>query len=183
MRIILPKTFVENSVITSPLFFLVGPVLGGGNWQESFCLELDKLLPSFFAVVPCRWGAKNNLYGYREKGAENVFYRQTVWEYHYLLMAAKKSKERKGCIVAWIPLKEPSHTGEYARDTRQELGRWGLYTALFDGHIIVGADPNFSGIDVIQCNLEQDRDMKPNSFPIYSSMKETAQKAADWVTV
>jgi len=138
MKLILPNTFFGNSMIDCPLFFLAGPVNGGGNWQEQCCLEIAKLLPEFIAVVPIRWGPANKLFRYRATGLEQIFSRQADWEYSYLKRATELSKTHEGCVLFWMPLKYLNYRGEYARDTRGEIGRWGTRTALMKGHLVVG---------------------------------------------
>jgi hypothetical protein len=182
MEIILPKTFVEKESIVSPLFFLAGPVRGGRNWQEQCCLEIEKTISNFSVVVPTRWQTQDKLFKYSVSGADNVFKRQTDWEYLYLSLTLEMSKSHKGCIIFWLPERDPKHLGEYGRDTRGELGRWGSRAISEGGHIVIGAEAAFPGVDVIQRNLELDLKMKTGQeFPIYQTLRETARRAVDWV--
>ena len=127
MRIILPNTYVDSTIIDKPLFFLAGPIRGGENWQQACCLEIEKHLPDFFAVVPCRWEKGYSLFKHRQAGVDNFFKRQTVWEYYYLRRASELSKEHKGCIIFWLPEPARNYKGEYARDSRGEIARWGSH--------------------------------------------------------
>lgn len=184
MRLILPNTFVENSKIDYPLFFLAGPVRGGGNWQENCCLAIARRNPSFFAAVPCRWQKGDNLFCYRENGTDNGFTRQTDWEHYYLNLASERSVERKGCIIFWLPAEDQEHPRDdghpYARDTYGELGRWGRNAALTGARLIVGAEQLFWGLSVIKENLKLDFKLK-TEFPVCDTLEETAAQAVEWV--
>jgi len=185
MRLILPKTFIEESEINRPLFFLAGPIRGGGNWQEKFCMAMAKLILEFFVVVPCRWQPGNNLFCHRVNGTEDKFPRQTAWEHHYLDLTAKKSKTHQGCIVFWLPVEskeQPRDDGQpYARDTYGELGSWRRNLAFDESiRLVVGAEPDFPGLSVIRENFRLD--LADNSgFIIYSTMEETVNHAVQWV--
>lgn len=185
MRLLLPKTFVQDSEINQPLFFLAGPVNGGGNWQEKCCTEIAKLIPDFLAVVPCRWQSKDNLFCYRVSGIEDAFSRQTRWEYHYLKLAAQKSKEHKGCIIFWLPNEsktQPRNDGQpYARDTLGELGYWRAHLEFYKSmHLVVGAEPDFPGLSVIRENFRLSMGAE---FPFYLTLEETARRAVKWVEI
>ncbi|MCX6722609.1 MAG: hypothetical protein NT094_00900 [Candidatus Staskawiczbacteria bacterium] len=185
MNLILPRTFIEKAGISHPLFFLAGPVLGGGNWQERCCMEISRRLHHFSVVVPCRWKPGDKLSCYRVSGTESRFTRQTAWEYHYLSLATELSKEHQGCIIFWLPAESkeyPRKDGQpYARDTYGELGRWGSIAAVTKSHLVVGAEPDFPGLSVIRENLRLERGLYIDSFPIHSNLEETVNAAVQWV--
>ena len=126
MKIILPKELVEIfDYKTVPIFFLAGPVLGGGDWQQEMCLEIKRQLGErdFIAAVPCRYGQTHFLRNFKVSGKTGVFEHQLDWERLYLHLAS-----RYGCIVFWLPEESkmnPRSDGlPYAMDTRGELGEW-----------------------------------------------------------
>lgn len=185
MKLILPKVFVEKRVIEHSLFFLAGPVLGGGNWQEKCCETFAQLAICPHIVIPCRWDHNNRFYKYSVPGAYDVFPRQTAWEYHYLKLACELSKEGKGCIIFWLPCESktsPRTDGQpYARDTRGELGRWSSFASQIGGTIIIGAEPGFSGLSVIKENSRLD--FKVTDFPIYQTLAATIAAAVETIKV
>jgi hypothetical protein len=173
MKIILPKTLHDGE--SAPLFFLLGPIKGGGGWQERCCIELDKRLRHpFYVAVPCRWTAEHPLYSHRIGGDENRFQRQTPWERYYLANAA-----RSGCIIAWLPCEDknnPRADGQpYARDTYGEIGEW--RGRLMHGRslrFVIGAEEKFPGLDVMSRNFEW---ALGDSFKIHSTLEETITAA------
>ncbi len=184
MKLILPKTFIEKSVIQSPLFFLQGPVQGGENWQERCCLEITRHLDNFFVVVPCRWGESSRFFSYSIEGRLDVFQRQTAWEHHYLNLACELGKNRKGCIIVWLPVeskKFPRSDGQpYARDTYGEIGRWGRNCALSGSNFVVGAEPDFPGLSQIKENLRLDFNGIVD-FPVSVTLEETVKRAVSLI--
>jgi len=187
MKLILPKMFVDNASIIHPLFFLAGPVLGGGNWQEKCCLEIAKRIPEFFAVIPCRWSPADKLFCHRVREAErNTLVRQTDWERHYLAMANSLSIDHQGCIIFWLPVESKDHPridGQpYARDTYGELGRWGREAAFKKTRIVVGAEADFPGLSQIRRNLELDF-KNGVEFQIYPTLEKTVEQAVQWVGI
>jgi len=183
MKLILPKTYVEPDANT-PLFFVAGPIMGGGNWQVACCKLFAEQIQDFYAVVPCRWREDDELFSHRVPGRDNLFDRQTEWERHYLRIAAIGSRYRSACILFWLPIEDKQHPrsdgNPYARDTYGELGRWARDAALTGGRIIVGAEADFPGLSVIEANLRLD---VGKSFPIYSTLQETVEQAVRWVKV
>jgi len=184
MKTILPKTLIDTTEIADPFFFLAGPDLGGGNWRERFCELLAKSLPEFYVVVPS-WKPSECFLRTRVEGW-TINYRQTVWERYFRDIVNERSRRYKGCVVFWLPVEDREHPRDdgqpYARDTYGELGRWGVIAALTSSHIVVGADPGFPGIDVIQENLRGDFGKSPqDGFPIYSTIEETVRQVVQWV--
>jgi len=178
LKIILPKTSVNLGKEKGPLFFLAGPVRGGGNWQEDMSRRLAEMTPRCITAIPCRWNATNYLYRYRIKGDENHFPRQLDWERHYIEQAARE--HRSGCLVFWLGCEskiEP-HPGPepYGMDTRGEIARWSVHKK-YDPRVrmVVGADPEFLGLSQIQRNINADLGYE---FHIHDSIEDTAEAAA-----
>lgn len=181
MRIIVPKRFVTPNY---PLFFLAGPVRGGGDWQADMFRTLQRFLPRErgTAVSPCRWGKdpKHPLTGSFAQGPEERFEHQLDWERYYLERAGLPTN-KPGCIIFWLPLESQTHPHPgpepYAMDTRGELGEWrGRMMHNPRIHLVIGADPKFLGLSQIRRNFSA---ALGYTFPIYHTMEETARAAIE----
>src|SRR5258708_2039413 len=121
MNLILPNTRASlGGLDANPMFFLAGPILGGGDWQHRATTMLARRWKKCVIVNPSRYDAKHPLSSHRMEGDENWFKRQTDWERYYLEFAAGDALH--GCIIFWLPTqKEPREDGSpYARDTYGE---------------------------------------------------------------
>ncbi|HYD93652.1 MAG TPA: hypothetical protein VEB18_04355 [Candidatus Paceibacterota bacterium] len=181
MKVILPKTRVDPELYRhKKLFFLAGPVRGGGDWQQHMCKELDQLLVDYVVAIPQRYSDDHPLQQYRLSGDENGFSRQLDWESFYLDEAS-----RSGGVVFWLGFEnaESPHPGPepYAMDTRGELGEWRTHKQYRpDVRLFIGADERFYGLSQIERNCK--RQIGPD-FRIYPSMRELAHAAAGYGAV
>ena len=155
MQILLPK-IEPTQPLPRYVFFLLGPIKGGGAWQVTACDELQKQMgeTEFAVVVPCRWPSHHELSRHFLPG-EVKYERQVQWERKYLECVAFNSS---GCIIGWLPTEDPinprSDGQPYARDTYGELGEWrGRLMYDFDLRFVLGAHPDFPGLDVIRANF------------------------------
>ena len=177
MKIILPKDLIElDDYQDHPLFFLAGPVRGGGDWQLFMCGMLERLVPDCIIAAPMRWDESHPLYAHRmqTEGME-AFERQLEWEQHYLEMAAEVHP--KGCIIFWLGCQKEERTDSdpYAMDTRGELGEWrGRMIYRPSLSVVVGAEEGFPGLSQIKRNFDAALFC---DFPIYKTMGETAKAA------
>lgn len=178
MRLILPKTLANSEATGMPLFFLAGPIRGGGDWQHQACLELQKRFSSEFCVAsPCRYTEQHPLWQYRADGIETRFNRQLDWERHYLYKAALGSYQ--GCILFWLPCESRAqpHPGPepYAMDTRGELGEWrGRMMQNKNIRLVIGAEEGFLGLSQIRRNFNEALECE---FPIYETLEQTIDAA------
>jgi hypothetical protein len=182
MRILLPKIHVRLTEIDGPLFFLMGPILGGGDWQTKACLHLlGTYLPGFTVVVPCRWKADHPLSQYFIEG-EQMVGSQVQWERYWLSEAG--TLKRKGCIIAWLPCEDPTHPSDdgqpYARDTYGELGEWRghLYHSPRH-HFSLGMEPEFPGGGVIRKNFDLSLGSDSAPFLISPTLETTISRAIE----
>ncbi len=184
MKILVPKRWmsvgdIATNTIIHPLFFLAGPVRGGGDWQHKMCLALGKQrwVENCIIVCPCRWDERHPLAEHFVEGPENCFGRQLDWERHYLELAG--THKNPGCIVFWLGCEsvELPHPGPepYAMDTRGELGEWRWRMKTEKARVVIGAESSFLGLSQIQRNFSQ---ALGYDFPIYDSMEKTARAAA-----
>lgn len=181
-QLILPRLHCSKSIICDPLFFLAGPVRGGGDWQARACLYLTKFLTYFSVAVPCRYQPDHPVVKSLQLARSgSQFERQLDWERHYLWLAAKG-----GCLIFWLPAENkteprPAGTGPYARDSYGELGEW-RGRLMFDQklRIVVGAEADFPGLDVIKRNFQSA--IGPE-FPIYDSLEETVYQATQKIQI
>ncbi len=182
MRIICPKVMPRTEIDRDvPVFFIAGPVLGGGDWQAEMCRIFHRLIgdKEFYIACPCRWTSDHSLSEHFVPGSTDQFSSQTFWERHWLDRAGKYLGKR-GCVLFWLAEESREHPRlddqPYARDTYSELGEWrGRMMCTLGTRAVVGAEPNFPGLSVIQKNF--DSALQLPKFPIYSTMEETAQAA------
>lgn len=177
MKIILPKEHVRHfDYGNPPVFFLAGPVQGGGDWQQEMCFEIKRQLGErdFLAAVPCRYGQSHYLRNFKASGKIDVYEHQLDWERHYLHLTGTH-----GCIIFWLPEESkmcPRNDGlPYATDTRGELGEW--RGQLMHNHflrVVIGGEKGFPGLDVIVRNFKAA--IHPD-FPIYESIRKTVSAA------
>jgi hypothetical protein len=181
VKIILPKDFINLSPYKQvPLFFLAGPIRGGGDWQNLMCHILEKMAPGCIIAVPSRWEKKHFLNKYKlQPEAMEAFDRQLDWERHYLEMAAERHP--LGCIIFWLGCQKEVRTDSdpYAMDTRGELGEW-RGRMISDGklrisqRVVVGAEEGFPGLSQIKRNFDAALGF---NFPIHQTMEDTARAA------
>jgi hypothetical protein len=167
------------------MFFLAGPILGGGDWHVAMSEMLMKRLGGIIVVNPSRYDFSHTHYEHhtflvREtKYSQRVtpeihFERQTDWERYYLDQAA--GIWPTGCVIFWLAeQKEPRGDGQpYAMDTRGEIGEWrGRMTHDWNLRVVVGAEKNFPGLSTIKRNFE----LALPSFKIYDTMEEVVERA------
>lgn len=177
-RLILPKKgFLLNTDKDNPrLYFLAGPVMGGGDWRRTAIHRLMELDKDCYIVCPCRYPADDPISWLAIKTdvglptSQIEFESQIKWERHYLELASIY-----GAIIFWLPVEDkdnprPKADGPYARDTYGELGRWSVRSSKELATVIVGADPKFSGLSVIQKNFDEDHG---EPFKIHNTLDET----------
>lgn len=129
-------------------------------------------------VCPCRYAQDDpirNEHAHISTDANKVvFKRQTNWERYYLEHASQR-----GCIIFWLGCEDKNNPrtdgGPYGRDTYGEQGAWRVHLKYNPSlRVVIGAEPEFSGLSVIKCNLDEELGY---DFPIYSSMEETVKAA------
>ena len=176
MKVILPNQLVEIDLSYGPLFFLAGPIAGGGDWQKNCYEEIRRHIEKFFVAIPCRYKENHPLRKFEEKGRGETFERQLVWERHYLNVAA-----RVGCIIFWLPVESkttPRKDGlPYAMDTRGEIGEWrGRMMHNREIRLVMGAEAGFPGLSQIKRNFNG---ALCSEFPIYQTLRETVKRAVE----
>lgn len=175
MRIVLPKENHDIDPCYGPLFFLMGPVQGGGDWQNECCWTIRARIERFYVAIPQRYPDTHPLSSHFVAGNGSQFTRQLAWEIHFIKKAAMR-----GCILAWLPRESetdprPRENGPYAQDTYGELGRYGRMTGSDPSlSMVVGAEPEFFGLSCIQRNLSEDYG---RDFPIHGSLGDTVDAA------
>jgi len=184
--LILPKTFVDlDRYPRAPLFFIAGPILGGGDHQHDVCILLGEKVPDCIIATPCRYTAQHPLYKYRMLGDEHHFHRQAAYERYYLERAAKAKQEgrRGGAILFNLSCESktsPRKDGQpYGRDSYGELAEW-RGQMMYDKalNVLVAADPHFPGLDQISYNFSAALGYE---FPIFGSVDELTDVAATMV--
>jgi hypothetical protein len=179
MHLILPKTFPVTTHLRSvPLFFLAGPILGGGDWQHQMSTILAQRFDECIIVNPSRYEPSHPLYAHSMAGGGRAFERQTDWERYYLQQAADEWPT--GCIIFWLACenkKTPRVDGlSYAMDTRGELGEWrGRMMHNRDLRVVIGAETDFPGLSQVVRNFEYA--LGP-TFVIHDTMENVVDQAA-----
>jgi hypothetical protein len=182
VRLILPKSHPDlgrEGLADLPMFFLAGPIRGGGDWHARMSVLLARRAGDCLIVNPSRYGEGHPDYRHRLVGAENRFPHQTAWERHYLSEAAQTWP--RGCIVFWLARESAEHPrtdGQpYAMDTRGEIGEWrGRLMRDRSLRVAIGGDPDFPGLRTIRRNT--DLALGPD-FPIFETMEAVAERAAE----
>ncbi len=182
MRLILPNTFVEIDYSYGPLFFLAGPVRGGGDWQAK-CADLihKKHFDQCYIAIPCRYEENHPHMRYRISGNETRFPRQLAWERYYL----EKAAGMHGCLIFYLPLESKTHPHPgpepYAMDTRGELGEWRWRARdKHSNHIVIGAEEGFFGLSQIEYNFSV---ALGRDFKAHRSLEATVEAACQVVTL
>ncbi len=179
MPIILPKNVPELApFIKAPMFFLAGPILGGGDWH----VPMTQLLRSRFGdPVIANPSHYPETHPHRKEalpGSKGSFRYALEWERHFLAQAAGEAWP-SGCIIFWLARESataPRQDGApYAMDTRGELGEWrGRLIGNRKVRLVIGAENGFPGLSIIKHNFEA---VVPG-FKIASTMEETLELAA-----
>lgn len=181
MKIILPKRYVSDDEIGgNPLFFLAGPIRGGGEWQHLMCNAIWQYNRNAWIACPCRWNYVHPLATYFATGDESRFKRQLEWEQYYLKRAGISTSRQPGCVLFWLGCEDAKnpHPGPepYAMDTRGELGEWRMRMQFQGARVVVGGHPEFHGLSQIQRNFTE---VLGYAFTIHPSMDATARAAIE----
>jgi hypothetical protein len=181
MQILLPRVYNSKSIhkdisLKRPLFFLAGPVRGGGDWQARMAHLIEQEVPDCILAVPCRWTENHQLSSYFTQKEDGAFPRQLNWEQFYLEEAGIGNVP--GCVLFWLAFEseEDKHPGPepYSMDTRGEVAEWRMRIKFQNARVVVGADDRYYGLSQIQRNYNH---VLGYEFPIYKTMEETAHAA------
>jgi hypothetical protein len=175
VRIILPKKSCHIDLSYGPPFFLAGPVLGGDDWQHRCTGEIWNHIKNFYAAIPSRYAPDHSLMRFRAPDSNHAQYgSQLEWERFHLDLAYTM-----GCVIFWLPCESRTNSrtdgNPYARDSYGELGE--LRGRMMHDHslrVVVGAEANFPGLNVIQRNFNL---ALRRRFPIYTNLTDTVQAA------
>lgn len=178
MPIYVPRKIVPlTPTIDTPLFFLAGPIRGGGDWQSSMAEHIMLREPSALIACPSRWDSTHRLAHYLHQPFSQARNRQVVWERHYLKQAGLEPKV-PGCVIFFLCLEsvQDPHPGPepYAMDTRREIGKFTAYAEMMGVRMVLGGDRGFFGLDVILFELSKAIGRR---FPFYETMPEVADHA------
>jgi hypothetical protein len=126
-RMLAPYHEMPACIDDRKVFFLAGPIRGGGYWQIDAAEFLWNTFPGCIVADPSYNEPRVQhtpivLYGVKNKHAFEE--RQVAWEAHAMQIAAEK-----GTLIFWLPEESPvdprpPEKGPYAQDTRVELGIW-----------------------------------------------------------
>lgn len=178
MPIYVPKQIVPlTPTLDSPLFFLAGPIRGGGDWQSYMAEHIMSREPSAHIACPSRWDSTHRLASHFHQPFTQADNRQLVWERNYLAGAGLLPNV-PGCVIFWLGLESVAHPHPgpepYAMDTRRELGKFTAFVEMMNVRMVIGGNRGFHGLDVILFELSEDLS-KP--FPFYETMAEVVDNA------
>jgi hypothetical protein len=133
-----PKCVIPEEYKGRKVFFLAGPIRGGGGWQMKAAESLWAKYPGCIVVDPTRGASaeksaksdeereriaehRKNAIGIKD---ENLYPGQAGWESDHMKMASEK-----GTLIFWLERESkteprPQGKGVYAQDTRVEIGMW-----------------------------------------------------------
>ncbi|MES2966403.1 MAG: hypothetical protein V4668_01290 [Patescibacteria group bacterium] len=186
--IYLPKTIVPLKASgEQPLFFLAGPIRGGGDWQAQMAETIISVMPHASIACPSRWNSNHRLARHFHRPFSEASNRQLAWERHYLKQAGL-DPDAIGSIIFWLGLEstENPHPGPepYAMDTRREIGKFTAYLEVLrdfpelrgrlDARVVVGGHPQFHGLSVIMDELQN---ATGRDVPFFTNMKDLVYAA------
>jgi hypothetical protein len=180
MQILVPKFTLGygDYIPDSPIFFLAGPVRGGGDWQHHMALLLSEAVPECVIAIPCRWDDTHSLGCHFVRSTRISFERQLNWERHYLKEAGIGFAP--GCILFWLPpeSEQDPHPGPepYSMDTRGEIAEWRMRMKFQNARVVIGCpDPEaYHGLSQIHRNYSLELGY---TFPIHRTMSDTVKAA------
>lgn len=163
MRVLTPPDYVN---IDKPVLFLAGPIQGALDWQGEAIKIIDKTGLDIYIANPRR-----------ERFEESDFNRiwQYDWEtYHLTKAGLPEDKDKKGVIMFWLAKEHEHICGlDYAKTTRNELGRWTIKHQLLGANIVLGIEEGFTGRRYLEHTTPQEcPDVK-----IYHTLEETCDEA------
>lgn len=178
INLILPNDLVKIPE-GARVYFLAGPIRGGGDWQKQMIETLAIIDLGCYIVCPRRYKDNHPMAKHRLATNDDSFSfsRQTLWERYYMNITA-----RRGCLIFWLPVEDaqnprPKDQGPYAQDTYGELGMWRTLASLDKSiKLVIGAEECFPGLSVLKANLDADFGY---SFPICEMLDETARNAVN----
>lgn len=194
INLILPKMGFEIDFNEgNRLYFLSGPISGGGEWQTMAIKMISELDPGCYVACPhgydtSHWIFKTHVH-FAVENKDNVieFPNQTLWERYHLERASYY-----GSIIFWLPCENennPRKNGPYAQDTYGELGSWRVkasnpHVFSFERgkmrrhfhrvNLVIGAESGFPGLKTIQKNFDAEFG---RPYLIHSTLKETVENA------
>jgi len=181
MQILRPKYDIDLDQVLLPFFYLIGPVLGGGDWQIKMSLGLRKHVGNCIVAVSCRWNDAHKLSN-KFVGVQGPYERQLMWEQVYIRHALERSRS---CAVCWLSAESkvsPRNDGNpYGIDTIGEMGRFQGRLEHDRGlRVVAGVETGFPRLSVIVPNWD---DAYGKSFPFHTSIEDTARAAATLVNL
>lgn len=150
----------EEQLKKNNIYFLAGPILGGGNWQKDAIKMLEQKDPGCYVVCPWDWYQPHELYASSIPQDKLLALKHKEWTTYYMELSAKY-----GSLIFWLPC-EKQHTDNYIRDTYYQLKLWGnSYSknwAIYN--ITIGAEGKFPSLSIIKKNWLEDSKIQP-SYP------------------
>jgi hypothetical protein len=164
MKLLTPPNYVN---IDKPVLFLAGPIQGAQGWQDDAIKIINKADLDIYIANPRR----------RERFEESYSNRtgQYDWETYHLTKAGLPEDEKmKGVVMFWLAKEHEHICGlDYAKTTRNEIGKWSIYHKLLGANIVVGIEEGFSGKRYLEHTLPRECQVDK----IYHTLEETCDEA------
>ncbi len=150
--LILPRTSV--SLRNKKLFYLAGPVEGGGNWQKKAIVVLRKKFPDAYFAFNCPFDRMRRLRRFAVRGDEAQYSNETEWQREHMEFAAKH-----GCLVFWLGPQDKEEDVDFSKvpyglEASREEAEWAF--RLFCNkklRVVIGTHHSFPGQGRIMENL------------------------------
>lgn len=178
MQIIRPKH--DFPVGTLPYFYLVGPVLGAGDWQHTMCRALEQVVDDCIIATPTRWNDSHPLAS-RFVGTMGTYESQTHWEQAYIERALIGPMS---CVVSYLAAEDPRNPRTdgkpFGIDTYGEMN---YFRGRLEGsgphsrsqfRLALGVHPNYPYWKTLKKNLDYSYG---GAFPYSESISRLAEEA------
>lgn len=184
MSVIYPTGYPENKNIKGPIFFLLGPEKGAGDWQYECYKKLSSYYgeENFCAAIPVLYPDSHPFAKLRLKSVDR-YQRRLPWIRNYMEEAGTRLFGR-GCIVGYIPCENadtPRADGKsYARKSLELICELrGRKMNNDQIRFVLGIEPEFPDRDVTERNFDKALDGR---FKVHRSLDDTVAAAIKLVS-
>jgi hypothetical protein len=172
--LILPKSKIPLK--KQKLFYLAGPVEGGGGWQKKAISILRKDFPEAYFAFRCPFNEMRRLRRFALKGEEEQYSSEAEWRRDQMEFAAMS-----GCLMFWLGPQDKEEEADFTKIpygliASREEAVWAF--RLFYNNklrVVIGVHHSFPGHDEIVENL---LDLFGANFHVYNRLPDLLEAAA-----
>jgi hypothetical protein len=173
--LVLPRSNV--SLKKQKLFYLAGPVEGGGGWQKKAISVLRKNFPEAYFAFNCPFNEMRRLRRFAVKEESEQCSSSAEWRRAHMEEAALR-----GCLVFWLGPQDKEEDADFSKVpygllASREEAEWAF--RLFYNNklrVVIGVHHAFPGHDEIVENL---RVLFGAKFPVYTHLPDLLEAAAE----